>query len=213
MFLPAKTLCSHALVHHSSLVHRLLPYTGIILVYTSTCCRHQCTAAAPRKLCMHAAAIRAGVPAESTLMTASPHTMCAAEAAVKEGVTQQAQAGLDASDLQAQLQEDTKLEVSSCRQSFFSQSLSETGYATQPLQVIFQAPADMIGNLLSACSIHDLATVGCTARPGAIILMVTLGVQNGMRGCSPALPGMLEQWCYIQHSMHCCTRALKLCLL
>ena len=59
MFLLAKTLYSHAPVHHSSLVYRLLPYTGIILVYRSTYCRHQCTAAAPRKLCMHDGAIRA----------------------------------------------------------------------------------------------------------------------------------------------------------
>ena len=81
------------------------------------------------------------VPAENSLMTASPQTMCAAEAAVKEAVTQQAQAGLDASDLQAQLQEDTKLEVSSCRHSFFPQSLKKLGpgAATQPLQAIFQA--------------------------------------------------------------------------
>ena len=37
----------------------------------------------------------------------------AAEAAVKDAVTQQAQAGLDVSDLQGQLQDDSKLQVQS----------------------------------------------------------------------------------------------------
>lgn len=37
----------------------------------------------------------------------------AAEAAVKDAVTQQVQAGLDVSDLQGQLQDDSKLQVQS----------------------------------------------------------------------------------------------------